>query len=165
MSIILNSIDHIKKTALANLKEDGNVMPMFFISDGKEVKIMPVSFSSNEDKDRLMGGIKHLIQVGNIKEYLFISESWTVALEKGESLQEQYDDHGSLANHPKREEILFMQYSSMSEESLYKAKIIREGDEVSLGEWEVFGSTKKGEKVNFSGRFSNMFEKSMAAFN
>lgn len=165
MSIILNSIEQIKKTALANLEEEGNVAPMFFLSDGKEVKILPVSFSNNDDKDKLMQGIKHLIQVGKINEYLFISESWTVSLKKDESVQKQYEEYGSLADHPQREEILFMQYSSMSEEVLYKANIIREGDKASLGKWEVFGSTRKEEKVNFAGRFSNMFEKSMAAFN
>lgn len=165
MSIILNSIEQIKKTALANLEEEGNVAPMFFLSDGKEVRILPVSFSNNDDKDQIMRGIKHLIQTGKISEYLFISESWTVALNKDESVQKQYDEYGSLADHPQREEILFMQYSSMSEEVLYKANIIRDGDKVSLGEWEIFGSTKKEDKVNFAGRFSNMFEKSMAAFN
>jgi len=165
MSIILNSIEQIKKTALANLEEEGNVAPMFFLSDGKEVKILPVSFSNNDDKDQIMRGIKHLIQVGKISEYLFISESWTVSLKKDESVQKQYDEYGSLADHPQREEILFMQYSSMSEEVLHKANIIREGDKASLGKWEIFGSTKKEEKVNFAGRFSNMFEKSMAAFN
>lgn len=165
MSIILNSIEHIKKTALENLEEEGNVSPMFFLSDGKEVKILPVTFSNNDDKDKLMQVIKHLIQIGKINEYLFISESWTVSLEKDESVQKQYEKYGSLADHPKREEILFMQYSSMSEEVLYKASIIREGDKASLGKWEVFGSTRKEEKVNFAGRFSNMFEKSMSAFN
>lgn len=165
MSIILNSIEHIKKTALANLEQEGNIAPMFFLSDGKEVKILPVTFSNNDDKDKLMQVIKHLIQIGKINEYLFISESWTVSLKKDESVQKQYDEYGSLADHPQREEILFMQYSSMSEEVLHKANIIREGDKASLGKWEIFGSTRKEEKVNFAGRFSNMFEKSMAAFN
>lgn len=76
MSIILNSIEHIKKTALANLEQEGNIAPMFFLSDGKEVKILPVTFSNNDDKDKLMQVIKHLIQIGKINEYLFISESW-----------------------------------------------------------------------------------------
>lgn len=165
MSIILNSIEQIKKTALANLEEEGNIAPMFFLSDGKEVKILPVIFNNNDDKDKLMQIIKHLIQIGKINEYLFISESWTVSLKKDESVQKQYDEYGSLADHPQREEILFMQYSSMSEEVLHKANIIREGDKASLGKWEIFGSTRKEYKVNFAGRFSNMFEKSMAAFN
>ena len=74
MSIILNSIEQIKKTALANLEEEGNIAPMFFLSDGKEVKILPVSFSNNDDKDQIMRGIKHLIQIGKINEYFLLNK-------------------------------------------------------------------------------------------
>lgn len=163
MSKLLEKIEYFKNNCqeLFNLNKEHP--PLFFLeTDSEEITIMPVIFTNDEEKDKIVWILKELIKKGKVLGFIFVSEAWTKTVENFNDIKEDYKKHGSLKFAAGREEVLMMQYQSFGNNLLLKAKINRDGNDVFLAEWEEL---KGKSDMFFGGRFDNLFDKSMAAFN
>lgn len=136
--------------------------PIYIMNVNGELQIMMCDWGCQEDKQKTVDKIKDMIKVGKLKEYIFVSESWIVTLDAKKDLRsgvrEYLQDHGSFADHPKRTEALFLQYSSPNKEQTFKADINRTDNDVTLSDWEDMGE-EKPKKTNplSDGRMQNIF--------
>lgn len=160
--ILEETIESYKVMAANVFNQSKFHAPIYILNVNGELQIMMCDWSSQEEKQKTVDKIKNMIKVGKLKEFIFVSESWIVVLdEKKEArsgIREYLEHNGSLANHPKRTEALFLQYSSPTKEQTFKADINRSDSDVTLSDWEDMGE-EKSKKANplSEGRMQNIF--------
>lgn len=153
----------------ANIFErNGFHVPIYMMNIGGDIQVTHCAWSNAADKDRTAREIKELIRSGDLKEYVFIAESWVVSASEPGAVRDAKGflrDNGSLENHPGRTEALILMYSSPTKEISFKSDIRRDGESVSLRGWEDMG--KMGGRSNSvtEGRMQNLFEIAKAETN
>jgi hypothetical protein len=137
--------------------------PLFMLNMKNGIALLPCLWSKKEDKEIYVKGIKQKIANNEINEFIFIAEAWTKSCKTYSEVNEEYRKHGSLEFAEGKREILMVQYQSFNESVMFIAEINRDGDEVTLGEWEKIESYNK-EALSL-GLFDNMFTMAVAANN
>jgi hypothetical protein len=159
---LVEMLEQFQKMAERNIQKEGSLMPILFISNGKEVKIFGIpEFGEPITKKGVIASIQMGIANKTIKEFALLSEAW---IGHGEEVMEHYKTNDSLENFPGREEVVMLFYSSPQKEVLRTAEMCRDGDSVSLLDWGEF------EKSNPSvaaavGTLDNLWPRSMANMN
>lgn len=160
---LFDVIENIKETARNKFLEDKNHPTLFFLETTMGIGLMPCFFSNNEEKEKHLDLIKKMIEDGKLSAFIFISEAWMKTMDSISEMREEYKKHGSIRFSPNKEEVLMLQFQSFDKNIFMLSKIIRDGDNVSLGEWkEIDCHNKNGLSM---GRFDNLFEKVKAASN
>lgn len=160
--ILENMMDNLKSIAVRTFNQSKSHAPIYIMNINDNVEIMMCEWTSQKDKDETVNMIKTMIKNGNLKEFIFVAESWVLTVDKDKSspssMRSYFNNNGSLSSHPQRKEALFMQYSSPEKEQTFKADIDRSKDDVTLGEWEDMGEERfnKGNPLS-EGRMQNIF--------
>lgn len=102
-------IDIHKEIALNKFKE-GNEFPMIVGYSGTKKYLFPLSFSSNKEKDLILGFITLAFIANDIKRYTFDMVGYALKLDKDRSVDEEMGklnkEGKSIKDHPDHIEIL-----------------------------------------------------------
>jgi hypothetical protein len=153
--------------AKVNFKMWGEVLPVFGCNIDGEPQTVPVLFKNPQDKEKFRRRILDMIASGSLKEFVFVSEAWTVTAKNSDmsDVHEWMSKHGSLSGHPDRHEIVSVLYCSPSEEIQYTAAIDRSSIPPSLGDWEIHRTSSRFEISELGTRFQGLFALGQASNN
>jgi len=165
MHMITKILENIKNQTKLMFLEHKEHPPIFFLETDEGIGLMPAAemFGDANGKDKCVEILKHLISIGKVKGFIFIAEAWVKTVDSFAEMREHYKKFGGLKFAKDKKEILMIQYQSFDSNFFYVADIVRNGDEVSLGDWVEHKN--EGKNPISGGRFDNLFEKAKAASN
>lgn len=153
---MLENIEVImEKTKHIFFESDCSHPPLFMLNTDEGVGFMPCFWRNPDDKKKTSDLIKDLIGKGKLEEFIFIAEAWVTVCDNLKEFREGKKE---------RKEILMVQYQSFGKNIMFCADILRNGDEVTLGEWVKHEDQGKQSEVNY-GLFDNLFVRGQAANN
>ena len=151
--ILFDEIERIKNFTEELFTKDGRIQPILFGIFEGEKKIILLNFDVASNKTAFINKLLDLISQGKLTEYVFVAEAWMIKQDKDVDTDAVCNDYGSLKNHPKRQEVIVIQYCHPLQEIQFVCDINRGKDgEATLGVWEQLDSLKK----NPSTRVGNM---------
>lgn len=164
---VKNALEVFTTGARVNFQMWGEVLPVFGYNFNGEPMTKAVKFTNPADKENFRLYILDLIRIDKLKEFVFVSEAWTVKAQRPDlsDVNEWMAEHGSLANHPDRREIVSVLYCSPTEEIQYTAEINRGTIPASLGEWHIERSTGRFNLSQLGTRFQGLFAQGTAGQN
>jgi len=167
MSSAKDSLEFFKKTSKEMFLNNGSHQPLFFMGTPEGYCLMPAFFQNNLDKDAVAVFLKNLIAEGKVNSLVFVAEAWMKTVSDKKEVKKTLDIYGNLSNAPKeeKEEALILQYQSFDESYFYISKIKRDGDKVTLADWEEIKDQSKKSVFMSTGRFDGLFEKANVANN
>lgn len=153
---VKDSLDVFVQGARINFEMWGKVLPVFGCNIDGEPMTLPVRFQTPDDKEKFRQKIIDLISKNKLKEFVFVSEAWTVTTKNFDDVNNWMSEHGSLAVHPDKKEIVSVLYCSPSEEIQYIAAINR-GKIPTLAPWEIHRSSPRFSTQDFNTSFQRLF--------
>lgn len=153
---MLKLMDSIKKKTRMIFEETGIHPPLFILSLKKGIKLMPCFWQHSENKKETVHEIKKMIASGELKSFYFIAEAWMRSCDDMTEVRNEYMKHGSLEFAENRKEVLMIQYQSINETNMSMAEIIREDENVKVGEWKDMNDNNDKNELS-QGLFDNLF--------
>jgi len=156
-SLMLENIESIKvKTRTMFLENDNSHPPLFMLNTDKGIGLMPCFWKDSSDKKRTSDLIKQLIAEGSLQELIFVAEAWVSECASIKEFRE---------GKRKRKEVLMVQYQSPNENLLFSADILRDGEDVTLGEWVRIDEGSEPKSGVAIGLFDSLFARGKATSN
>lgn len=133
------------------------IQPMAFVGKGNSVGIVPMQFRGEDAKDFYAKALRDLVKELDAQWIVFVSESWVLKLEgmSAEQSRAEYSRwmklHGTLASHPKRREVIIVNYENRHGGKMGMIEI-RPDRTLAPIEWQQTDANE--------GRFTGFFKKS-----
>lgn len=139
------------RIARENLKKFKHLVPIVFLEerDGQITMVaMEGDFNSQQVKEKYANKMRNLLETGNFKSFLFISEAWTI---KRKNLSEDDAHKIRPSEQPDRIETIIITYKEdMGEGFMQSSPFSREGEEIKFLQSERF---KTNDNNTLAGRF------------
>jgi len=125
------------------------ILPMVVFVHDTEHHAMPLSFSTDYEKDVASDAIRRIVRETKPDAVVYMSEAWTIMLPKGEGLPKNLP---RPSQHKDRVEIVAVMIEFKTGEKFScMAKILREQDKVTLEKFDV------SEDKTMMGRFADFY--------
>ena len=165
--MLIDQIDDLKRLSRSAFESDGSHVTLYILNVNGVTRLQPCFRKNQDEKMESIESLKKMIASGELREYVFIAEAWLVEKQLPSSIKEVTDhigEMGSLEDYPDRKESLIIEYSSFKTSKSYVADISRDGDKVSLGDWETWDESHSFGGLVY-GKMQNLFELSKAGLN
>jgi hypothetical protein len=157
----------LKRLSRSAFESDGSHVTLYILNVNGVTELQPCFWKNQDEKMESIESLKKMIASGELREYVFIAEAWLVEKQLPSSIKEVTDhigEMGSLEDYPDRKESLIIEYSSFKTSKSYVADIRRDGDKVTLGDWETWDESHSFGGLVY-GKMQNLFELSKAGLN
>lgn len=165
--MLIDQIDDLKRISRFAFESDGSHVTLYILNVNGVTELQPCFWKNQDEKIESIESLKKMIASGELREYVFIAEAWLVEKQLPSSIKEVTDhigEMGSLEDYPDRKESLIIEYSSFKTSKSYVADIRRDGDKVTLGDWETWDESHSFGGLVY-GKMQNLFELSKAGLN
>lgn len=127
--------------------KQGQLPPIFYIGNSKEVAVVGAFFETAEDKDNTAKAVRKMVEKMQATFVLFIAESWSLSdPEAALDYMNNRDKYKSVSDHPKAVEIV-----------AFTLETLKEGDFMGIapiGAGRVLGDVRWMENPDVEGRFT-----------
>lgn len=141
------TINHIIDITRQNVRENEEVMPLFFVGDEENMHVVGASFRDDKEKDLAAEAVKKIAKEKGAEFVLSVAEIWI--MNDPDAAKDYYsnpDKYKNMGDHPKAREVIYFSLETKTRNWVGRADILP-GRKMGVVEWMAPGIT--------GGRFSN----------
>lgn len=134
---LLEMMDGFKQKAFDIFLENGNISPVAFMVSKKSIGIMPMTFTSDSEKEMSKLALQAAAEKVNAEAVVMVNEAWVAFLKKGEALPNM-----PVRDMAEKKECIIVSASTKDETITMLTILERTPNGINLGETEVMHNTE-----------------------